>query len=145
MEDLQGEEEEYAESDSRENEVVSKLQVPNKEEKPKAQEKLITTLNAETNDRMIEHTTFVSDDQFIKSKEFKSFLYHFKGKKLREAVPNITPENEVEMIWRLKENINAEVENMTPQKRRQLLVEVGINLFPRWDLSASFFLILCCT
>lgn len=87
---------------------------------------------------MIEHTTFVSNDQFIKSKEFKSFLYHFKGKKLREAVPNITLENEAEMKWRLKEDINAEVENMIPQKGRKLLVEAGIILFPGWDLSASF-------
>lgn len=95
-------------------------------------------MNAEVDDRMIEHATFVSDDQFIKSKEFKSFLYHFKGKKLRESVPNITPENQAEMKRRLKEDINAEVDNMTPQKGRQLLVEAGIIVFLGWDLSASF-------
>lgn len=135
---LENMEEEPAQSDLGENEVVSKLRAPNKEKDLEAQDKLTIALNAEIDERMIENVSFVSDDQFIKSKEFKSFLYHLKGKKLREAVPNITPENEAEMKKRLKEDIDAEVETMTPQKGRQVLVEAGIIVFPGWDLSASF-------
>lgn len=127
-----------AQSDLGENKVVSKLHAPKKENEPEAQYKLLVVLNAEIDERMIEHTSFVSDDQFIKSKEFKSFLYHFKGKKLREAMPNITPENEEEILQKLKANIDVEMETMIPQRGRQLLVEAGIILFPGWDLSASF-------
>lgn len=88
LENMEGD---LAQSDSRENEVVSKLCAPEKEKEPEAQDKLLIMINAETDERMTKHTSFVLDDQFIKSKEFKSFLYHFKGKKLREAMPNITP------------------------------------------------------
>lgn len=64
---------------------------------PEAHDKLLVALNEETDERMTKHTSFIVDDLFIKSKNFKYFLYHFKGKKLREAMPNITPENEEKM------------------------------------------------
>ncbi|XP_059066216.1 uncharacterized protein LOC131857558 [Cryptomeria japonica] len=107
---------EPTQSDSRENEVVPKLDAPEKVKDSEEENRLIVALNAETDERMAEHVSFVSDDQFIKSKEFKSFMYHFKGKKLREAVPNVTPENESKMMKRLKKDIDTEVETMTPQK-----------------------------
>lgn len=65
-------------------------------------------------------------------------MYHYKGKKLRESIPNVTPENEVEMLKKLKGDIDAEVAIMTPQRGRQLLSKAGIILFLGWDLSASF-------
>lgn len=102
-------------------------------------------LNANTYMRMDEHVEFVADEIFVRSKEFKSFLYHYKGKRLRESIPNVTPENEAKMLKRLKEDINEEVATMTPQRGRKLLNEVGIIVFPGWDLSASFILTVCCT
>ncbi|XP_059076713.1 uncharacterized protein LOC131875980 [Cryptomeria japonica] len=121
--DLEGEEEQDVESDSRENEIVSKLQVLEKEDEPDAQDKIVATLNIDSNARLEEHTSFVSDDKFVKSKEFKSFLYHFKGNKLRDAMPNVTPENEAKMFRKLKAEIDSELENMNPERGRQLLVE----------------------
>lgn len=135
LENMEGE---PTQSDSGEKEVVSKLRAPEKEKDSEAEDRLIVSLFAEIDERMAEHVSFVSDDHFIKSKECKSFLYHFKGKKLREAVPNVTPDNEVEMMMRLKKDIDIEVETMTSQRGRQLLVEAGIIVFPGWDLSASF-------
>lgn len=134
--DLEGEEQQDVESDSRENEVVSKLQVPEKEDEPYAQDKLVATMNVDSDARLEEHTSFVSDDEFVKSMEFKSFLYHFKGNKLRDEMPDVTPENEAKMLRKLKDQINSKLENMTPQRGRQLLVEAGIILFPGRDLSA---------
>lgn len=100
--DLEGEEEQDVESDSGENEIVSKLQVLEKEDEPDAQDKIVATLNVDSDARLEEHTYFESDDEFVKSKEFKSFLYHFKGKKLRDAMPDVTLENEAEMLRKLK-------------------------------------------
>ncbi|XP_059071745.1 uncharacterized protein LOC131869783 [Cryptomeria japonica] len=57
---------EPVQSDLGENEVVFKLRASEKEK-----DRLIVALNAEIDERMAEHDSFVSDDQFIKSKEFK--------------------------------------------------------------------------
>lgn len=65
-------------------------------------------------------------------------MYNFEGKKLRDSIPNITPDNEAELLKKLKEEINAKITTMTPQKGRQLLTEARVILFSRWDLSASF-------
>lgn len=65
-------------------------------------------------------------------------MYNCKGKKLRDSIPNITPDNEAKLLKILKEEIDAKITTMTPQKGRQLLTEVGVILFLRWDLSASF-------
>lgn len=88
LEKMEGE---PTQSDSGENEVVSKLRAPKNEK--------------DSYERMAEHVSFVYNDQVIKSKEFKSFMYYFKGKKLREVVPNVTPENEVEMMKRLNKTL----------------------------------------
>lgn len=132
------EEDEEAESESGENEVVSRFRMPKREEEPEVKDQIIVRMNVDVDVRLEEHTSFVFDDQFIKSKEFKSFLYHFKGKRLREAMPDVTPENEAEMLQKLKAGINSELEGMTPQRGRQLLIKVGIILFLGRDLSASF-------
>ncbi|XP_059070910.1 uncharacterized protein LOC131861461 [Cryptomeria japonica] len=108
---LEGEEEQDVESDPGENEIVSKLQVLEKEDELDAQDKIVATLNIDSDARLDEHTSFVSDDEFVKSKEFKSFLYHFKGKKLRDAMPDVTPENEAEMLRKMKAEINFELEH----------------------------------
>lgn len=56
-------------------------------------------------------------------------MYHFIGKRLREAIPDITLENEAEMLRKLKVDIDTEVEGMTPQRGRQHLAEERIILF----------------
>lgn len=86
-------------------------------------------MNVDVDVRLEEHNSFVFAEEFIKSKEFKSFLYHFKGKRLREAMPEVTPENEAEMLRKLKADINSKLEGMTPQRGRKLLIEAGIIIF----------------
>lgn len=103
-----------SESESDENVAVSTLHAPELEEIVERQEQAMVRLNANTDVRMEEHATFVADEVFVQSKEFKFFLYHYKGKRLRESIPNVTLENEAEMLKRLKEDINVEVATMTP-------------------------------
>ncbi|XP_059070592.1 uncharacterized protein LOC131860226 [Cryptomeria japonica] len=106
----------------------------------------IDNMEDQCRNQEVEELVDVMEDLEKRLQEKKQRLEDLQGeeeeraesKKLREAVLNITPKNEVEMKRRLKEDINAEVENMTPQKGRQLLVEASIILFPGWDLSASF-------
>lgn len=131
-------EEEEAETESDENAVVYKWQVPKKEEEPDVKGQIETALEVHANSRLEEFSAFVVDDVFIHSKEFKTFLYNFEGKKFRDSIPNIMPDNEGELLKRLKEEIDAEITTMTPQKGRQLLIEAGVILFPGWDLNASF-------
>lgn len=107
-------EEEEVESESTENEAISIFKIPDKEEEPKAQDQIVARMNVDLDVRLEEHTYFVSGDEFIRSKEFKSFLYHFKGNRLREAMPNVTPKNEVEMLRKMKAEINLELEGMAP-------------------------------
>lgn len=71
-------------------------------------------INANVDVRLEEHATFVADEVCVQSKEFKLFLYHYKGKKLRENIPNVTPENEAVMPKKIKEDIDAKVATMTP-------------------------------
>lgn len=130
--------EEMSEIEPDDHEVVSRYQAKEQEEEPNENEQIVTKMEIHSDSRLEEHSTFVADDAFVKSKEFKSFLYNFKGKRLRESIPHITPKNEAELLKRLKEDIEAELVTMTPQKGRQLLEKVGVILFPGWDLSASF-------
>lgn len=90
-------EEEEVESELGENEVVSRFTMPEREEEPRAQDQIVVRMNVNVDVRLEKHTSFVSDDEFLKSKEFKS-LYHFKGKGLRESMTDVTPENEAKML-----------------------------------------------
>ncbi|XP_059076892.1 uncharacterized protein LOC131876121 [Cryptomeria japonica] len=77
-------EEEEVESDSGENEVISRFRRSKREEEPEAQDEIVARVNTNIYVTSNEYTSFVSDDEFIKSKDFKSFLYQFKGKRVRE-------------------------------------------------------------
>lgn len=107
------------ESESDENVAMSTLLAPELEEMAESQEQAMVRLNTNTNVRLEEHATFVVDEFFVQSKEFKSFLYHYKGKRSRESIANVTPENEAEMLKILKEDINAKVAIMTPTEREE--------------------------
>jgi len=48
----------------------------------------------DTNARQLEYDSFIFNDEFIYSPEFKSFLYKYKGKEVKESVENVTPNNE---------------------------------------------------
>lgn len=100
------EEEEEVESESGENEAISRFKMLEKEEEPEARDQIVARMNVDLDIRLDKHTYFVSDDEFIRSKEFKYFLYHFRGKRLREEMPNVTPENEAKMLRKLKADIN---------------------------------------
>lgn len=130
--------EEMSESEPDDHEVISRYQEKEQEEEPNENEKIVTKIEIHANSRLEEHFGFVADDVFVKSKEFKSFLYNFKGRRLRESIPHITPENEAELLKRLKEDIEAKLVTMTPPKGRQLLAEARVILFLGWDLSVSF-------
>lgn len=131
-------EEEEAESESDENAIVSRWQMLEKEEEPDMEGQIETILEVHADSWLEEFSNFVADDVFIHSKKFKTFLYNFKGKNLRDSIPNIMPDNEAELLKKLKEEIDVEITTMNPQKGRQLLTEVGVILFLGWDLSASF-------
>lgn len=124
------EEEEEFESEAGENEVVSGFKMPEREEEPEAQDQILARMNVDIDARLEEHSTFESNDVFVKSKEFRTFLYQFKAKRLRDAIPGITPDNEAELTRRLKAKIDAEMAVMTPQRGRQFFSKVRIILFP---------------
>lgn len=89
-----------------------------REEEPKAQDQIVARINVDVDARLEEHNTLVCDDVFVKSIEFRTFLYQFKGKRLRDEILDITPNNEAELTRRLKAEIDAQMTAMTPQRGR---------------------------
>lgn len=90
--------------------------------------------DSEVDSRYLAYSHFISNDQFIKTHEFESFLYQLKGKAVRETVDNITDNNEGLLLETLRMDIEQEMRTMTHEKGRKLLGDVGVLIFPRWDL-----------
>lgn len=44
--------------------------------------------------RISSYESFVSDDHFFKSQDFKVLIYNFKENKLKASIPIIIPDNE---------------------------------------------------
>lgn len=85
-------------------------------ERPKIQAleydvQVVNMVNMENDERILESNKFIGDDEFIKSKEFMTFLYNYRGKIL--SVLHITPKNEKESMEKLKQDIEKEIKNMT--------------------------------
>lgn len=78
-----------SESEPGDHEVVSRYRAKEQEEEPNKNEKIVTKMEIHTDSRLEEHSAFLADDVFVKSKEFKYFLYNFKGKRSRESIPHI--------------------------------------------------------
>lgn len=77
----------------------------------------------------------MADDEFVKSPEFKAFLYKQKGKSIRELVESITPSNAEQLLNNLKSSMEREMKDMTLEKGRKLLEDAGVMIFPRLDLN----------
>lgn len=52
---------------------------------------IIYRVDVEKDERILESSKFVIDDDFVKSKEFIYVLYNYICKMLRRSVQNITP------------------------------------------------------
>lgn len=76
----------------------------------------------------------VVDDKFVKSQEFRAFLYKQKGKSIRESVGNITPNNEDQLLNNLRLSVENKMKDMTPERERKLL-ELGVMIFLGLDLN----------
>ena len=91
-------------------------------------------------DRIIQAHNFVNDDTFIKTKEFKEFLFKVKQNELSlQMTPGDTEEKVTEMIQRLQE-YDPTSETLTPKEGKELVRRSGMLLFPRWEISSSFLL-----
>lgn len=91
--------------------------------------------SGEADARHIEYRSFVLDDEFINSPEFKSFLYKQKGKEIRENVDDVTRENEEQLLNQLRKCVDDELIGMTPKKGRKMLENAGVMIFPELDLN----------
>jgi len=78
---------------------------------------------------------FVSDNDFVKTPEFKAFLYEYKGKQTRENIKHATPESETEAFKELQTDTDKDMETITFQRGRELLEEVGVMLVSGWDMT----------
>ena len=91
-------------------------------------------------DRVIQAQKFLEDDEFLKSNEFKSFLYKVKES---ELVLQMKPDEHEERRMELVEKLQAydpESEVMILQEARDLVERSGMLLIPRWDLEQAFML-----
>ena len=89
-------------------------------------------------DKIIQAHNFVSDDAFIKTREFKEFLFKVKQNELSLQM-NLgdTQAKVVEMVQRLQE-YDPTIETLTPKEGRELVRRSGMLLFLGWEISSSF-------
>lgn len=92
---------------------------------------------AEEDTRQLACNLFISDDQFIKTSKFKSFLYKLKGKALRETVDTIIDNNKGQLLGTLKMDVDHEMETMTLEKGRKFLKDASVLIFHGWDLKST--------
>ena len=91
-------------------------------------------------DRVIQSQKFLEDDEFIKSFEFKRFLYKVKQ---NELTLNIKPREDQEKTKELVERLLAydlDSEIVTPTKARDLVERSGMLIVPGWDIKREFML-----
>ena len=82
----------------------------------------------------------MEDDDFIKSSEFKSFLYKIKQNELTlSLMPGEDPEKNHELVEKLLA-YDPESETMTPAEARELVHISGMILIPNWDIEKAFVL-----
>ena len=89
---------------------------------------------ARLDDRIIQAQKFLEDDEFIKSNEFKSFLYKIKQS---ELVLKMKLDESNEQRMELIENLQAydpKSEVTTLEEARDLVQRSGMLLVPGWDL-----------
>ena len=91
-------------------------------------------------DRINEAREFMSDDNFIKSDEFKSFLFKIKQNELAlQMKPGDSDEVVVGLVQKLQEYDPAS-EALTVEEARDLVTRSGVIVFPGWDINSSFLL-----
>lgn len=91
-------------------------------------------------ERIIQAQQFMKDDDFIKSEEFKSFMYKLKQNELSLHVkPRDTDEKVTEMVQKLQA-YDPNSESLTIEEARELVQRSGVIVFPEWDISSSFLL-----
>ena len=82
----------------------------------------------------------MKDVDFIKSEEFKSFLYKLKQNELSLHVKHrVTDEKVTEMVQKLQA-YDPNSESLTIEEARELVQRSGLIVFPGWDISSSFLL-----
>lgn len=64
--------------------------------------------------RQLASKDFISNDNFIKSPEFMSFLYKVKGKAIRQNVGEVNTSNKKQLLATLENEIEQEMARMTP-------------------------------
>lgn len=81
--------------------------------------------------RILKHEEFISDGEFVNTPEFETFLYQYKGRMIKQKMGNMTEEDTLQI---LQEEINANKREMTPKRGRQLLKDVGVIIYPGWEM-----------
>lgn len=103
------------------------------QEKVIAAEKSLTDLQLTTarlDDRIIQARKFIEDDEFIKTAEFKSFLYKVRQNELTLALkPRESKEKTRELVEKLLA-YDPESEEMTPTEARDFVQTSGMFLIP---------------
>ena len=82
---------------------------------------------------------FISDNDFVKSKAFKQFLwrtnmhnFQLKYKKIKAKQPDVEDFAIEEVV---KDELTKDFNDITPEGGRILLKEVGILICPEWDIA----------
>ena len=82
----------------------------------------------------------MKDDDFIKSEEFKNFLYKVKYNELYLHVKaGDIDEKVTEMVQKLQA-YDPNSESLTVEEARELVQRSGMIFFLGWDISSSFLL-----
>lgn len=91
-------------------------------------------------ERVIEAKEFTKDDAFIKTEEFKQFLYKIKQSELvLQMGPGDSADKITEMVNKLQD-YDPSSETLTFDEARDLVRRSGMLLFLGWEISSSFFL-----
>ena len=91
-------------------------------------------------DRLIQSDKFTEDDDFIKSSEFKSFLYRVKKNELTlSLMPGEDLEKNKELVDKLLA-YDPDSETMTLAEARELVHRSVMILVPGWDIERAFVL-----
>lgn len=71
----------------------------------------------------------------MQTPKFKSFIYEYEGRLIRERLKDIDTEKEAYALKELQHEVEREMRNM--ERGRALLQEARVMILPSWDISSA--------
>src|SRR5271156_3284677 len=109
-----------------------------KKQMPDPEDKVEIPLRSCVDERLLNQQKFLNDDNFVKKEEFKDFLRWHKVEQLKSQLLVDGKETITNDALVALQTYDPEIEDITPEDARKLVLGSGILLAEGWDLASAF-------